>query len=301
MLSFSLLQLLFRGKDTSVRPNDTISIQHDAGPGAFLLCHPSPTPSEQIRYLTWNSLDWDPGFSSPNTASSRRNDSTCFFRVVCVAEETVPIISQKNSGVGRNGLYAVRATVDNGVFTANVSCNFWAVPPVQGLRVIYPPFQDGKIYVPTNSTWLVVKISSSVNASAGWVGGNRSFPFEKQCPPAVALLTVECAREANDSLFSVIMLDGIGQNFTPVVLWAENAVSSQNITVVVKAEEPIRGLRATPDPESRVLLNKRVVSCQEGARMPTVCVGFSETHLDFYPKYRIKKKKILVQEPAAIL
>ncbi|XP_060116940.1 polycystin-1 [Heteronotia binoei] len=249
--------LLFRGKDVSVRPNDTISIQHDTGSGAFLLCRPSRTPSGQIHHLTLNSSDWDPGSSAHNTARSRQN-SVCFLRVLYVAEETVPVISPKNSGVGRYGLYTVKASVDNGVFVANLSCNFWAVAPVQGLHVVYPPVQDGKIYVPTDSTWLLVEVSSGVNASAGWLGGNQNFPFERHCPPAVALLVVECARETNDSWFSVIPLDGIGQNFSTVVLWARNAVSSQNISVVVKAEEPIRGLRATPDPETRVLLNKRV-------------------------------------------
>nr|XP_056722513.1 polycystin-1-like [Euleptes europaea] len=250
--------LLFRGKDAFVGPNDTISIQHDAGPGAFLLCHPSPVPSDPISYLTSTSSDWDPGFLAHDAASSWRNDSVCFLRVLFMAEETVPIIGRENSGVDRYGLYSVRATVDNGVFTTNLSCNFWAVPPVQGLCVIYPAVQDGKIYVPTNRTWLVVKVSSRVNASAGWLGGNQSFPFERHCPPTVAPLTAECARETKDSWFSVITLDGIGQNFSTVVLWAENAVSSQNISIMVKAEEPIRGLRATPDPETRVLLNKRV-------------------------------------------
>ncbi|KAL8174980.1 UNVERIFIED_CONTAM: hypothetical protein K2H54_008049 [Gekko kuhli] len=250
--------LLFRGKNAFVRPNDTVRIQHDAGPGAFLLCRPSLTPSDQTRYLTLNSSDWDPGFPPRNTASSGRNDSVCFLRVLYVSEETVSIISPKNSGVGHYGLYAVRAIVDNGVFSANLSCSFWAVSPVQGLRVVYPAVQDGKIYVPTDNTWLLVKISSGENASASWLGGNQSFPFERHCPPAVTLLTAECARETNDSWFSVILLDGIGLNFSTIMLWAENAVSSQNVSVVVKAEEPIRGLRATPDPETRVLLNKRV-------------------------------------------
>ncbi|XP_054850621.1 polycystin-1 [Eublepharis macularius] len=250
--------LLFRRKDILARPDDTISIQHDAGPGAFLLCHPSQTLSDQISYLTVNSSDWEPDWPALHIASRWRNDSVCFLRVLYVAEETVPIISQENSGVDHYGLYDVRASVDNGVFVTNLSCNFWAVSPVLGFRVIYPPAQDGKIYVPTSSTWVVVKISSGVNASAGWLGGNQSFPFESCCPPAVALLTADCARESNDTWFSVIALDGIGQNLTTVVLWAENTVSSQNISILVKAEEAIRGLRATPDPETRVLLNKRV-------------------------------------------
>ncbi|XP_061456021.1 polycystin-1 isoform X2 [Rhineura floridana] len=250
--------LLFRSKDTFVRPNDTVSIQHDAGPRAFILCHPGHTPPYQMSHFTLNSSDWEPGLPVFSAAGSWQNDSTCYFRVLSVAEETVPIIREENLGVDRSGLYTVRATVDNGVFSTILSCDFQAVSPVSGLHIIYPPEQGGKIYVETNRTWLVVKIFSGANATSGCFEGSQRFSFGRSCPPAVAPLVAECARETNDTWFSVIVLEGIGENVSTRVLWAENAVSFQNITVVVKAEEAIRGLRATPDPETRVLLNNRV-------------------------------------------
>ncbi|XP_053221798.1 polycystin-1 isoform X2 [Podarcis raffonei] len=250
--------LHFRSKDTFIRPNDTVSIQHDAGPGAFILCHPSQVPSYQMSYFTLNSSDWEPGSLMHPEAGGWHNDSTCYFRVLSVAEKTVAIIGEGNLGVDRPGLYAVRATVENGVFSANLSCDFVAVSPVSGLRVIYPPEQGGRIYVETNHTWLVVKISSGVNATAGWFAGSQSFPFGRSCPPSVIPLVPECTRDTNDTWFSVVVLENIGGNASTRVLWAENAVSSQNITITVKAEDAIRGLRATPNPETRVLLNNRV-------------------------------------------
>uniref|UniRef100_A0A670JHV8 Polycystin 1, transient receptor potential channel interacting n=1 Tax=Podarcis muralis TaxID=64176 RepID=A0A670JHV8_PODMU len=256
----SLSQLHFRSKDTFIRPNDTVSIQHDAGPGAFILCHPSQVPSYQMSYFTLNSSDWELGSLMHPEAGGWHNDSTCYFRVLSVAEKTVAIIGEGNLGVDRPGLYAVRATVENGVFSANLSCDFVAVSPVSGLHVIYPPEQGGRIYVETNHTWLVVKISSGVNATAGWFAGSQSFPFGRSCPPSVIPLVPECTRDTNDTWFSVVVLENIGGNASTRVLWAENAVSSQNITITVKAEDAIRGLRATPDPETRVLLNNRVVS-----------------------------------------
>ncbi|KAH0631741.1 hypothetical protein JD844_019498 [Phrynosoma platyrhinos] len=254
-----LYLMLFKNKDISVGPNDTVSIQHDAGPGAFLLCHPNQTPSSQMNYYTWNSSSWESDFPPVrHTSGSWHNGSTCEFRLLSATEETVPIIREENSGVASPGFYAVKAVVDNGVFKTNLSCDFWVASPVSGLQVIYPPEQGGKIYVEVNHTWLVLKIFSGVNGSSGWLGGNQSFPFERNCPPSVAPMVAECAQESNDTWFSVVKLGGIGENVSTVVLWAENAVSSQNITVLVKAEEAIRGLRATPDPESRILLNNRV-------------------------------------------
>ncbi|XP_044308534.1 polycystin-1 isoform X2 [Varanus komodoensis] len=250
--------LLFQSKETITSPSDTMSIQHDAGPGAFLLCHPDQMVPTRMNYFTLNSSDWEPGFPASHVAAAWQNDSLCLFRVLSATEETVPLISPKNRGVQDSGRYVVRTTVDNGVFWTNLSCDFWAASPISGLHVIYPREQGGKIYVETNQTWLVVKILSGVNATSGWLGGRQSFPFERSCPPAVMPLVAECGRESNDTWFSVIALEGIGGNASTVVLWAENAVSSQSVTVVVKAEEAIRGLRATPDPEARVLLGNQV-------------------------------------------
>lgn len=254
--------MLFRSKDTFVKPNDTVSVQHDAGPGTLLLCRPSQKLPAQMSYFTFSSSDWDPGWPAHPTPQGWQNDSRCPFRILVAAEETVPLLPKNNSNVHRPGLYVVQATVNNGIFRRNVSCDFWALSAISGLRVIYPPEKGGRVYVESNSTWLVVKILSGMNATSGRLGGNQSFPFGRSCPPAVTPLVAECARETNDTWFSVILLEGIGHNLSTVVLWAKNAVSSQNITVRVRAEDAIRGLRVTPDPETRVLQNKRVVSHQ---------------------------------------
>lgn len=131
---------------------------------------------------------------------------------------------------------------------------------MSGLRVIHPAPQGSRVYLPSNHTTLVIKLSSGVNATASWLGDNHTFPFEGSCPAPVAPLTADCARETNDTWFAVVSLSSLREGVSTHVLVAENAVSSQNITVTVKVEEPIRGLRAMPDPESRVLLNTRVVS-----------------------------------------
>uniref|UniRef100_A0A8D0H915 Polycystin 1, transient receptor potential channel interacting n=1 Tax=Sphenodon punctatus TaxID=8508 RepID=A0A8D0H915_SPHPU len=225
--------------------------------GAELRCRPSTTSPYRLHYVSVNSSDWMSNLPASRTAGIWKNDTVCSLRVLYAPEETTPLISQENPSLAHHGLYTVKASVESGVFSANLSCSFWVVSPVMGLRVIYPPTQGGKVYMPTNNTWLVVKISSGVNATASWLGRNQTFSFEVTCPPTVTPLTTECTRDTNDTWFSVITLSGIGESVSTVVLIAENAVSSQNITIKVKTEEPIQGLRVTPDPETRVLLNNR--------------------------------------------
>uniref|UniRef100_A0A803T4V6 Polycystin 1, transient receptor potential channel interacting n=1 Tax=Anolis carolinensis TaxID=28377 RepID=A0A803T4V6_ANOCA len=246
--------LLFKNKDVSIGPNDTLSIQHDAGPGAFLLCHRNRVPSSPTSYFSWNSSAWEMDFHPSFHASKWHNDSECEFRLLCTTEETSPIIRKQNFGIPSPGFYTLRATISNTVFATNVSCDFGVESPISGLRVVSPPEQGGILYVEANHTFLVVKISSGgANTTVGWIGGNRSTLFEKTCPVSV----VKCGPKTDDTWFAVVSLEGIAENGSTVVLQAENTVSTQNLTVVVKAEEGIRGLRATPDPESRILLNSR--------------------------------------------
>ncbi|XP_048176744.1 polycystin-1 isoform X3 [Corvus hawaiiensis] len=246
----SQYQVTFRKENIFVRAGDVFSIQHNASSGSFLQCHPSAT-----SVYRRNSSEWAPGPSDGSVDPPRTNSTVCSVWVRYAEEQLVPVLSPHNTGLEHPGHYTVRASVDNGVFSANLSCSFRVASRVSGLRVIHPAPQGSRVYLPTNHTMLVVKLSSGVNATASWLGDNRTVPFVATCPAAVALL---CARETNDTWFAVVQLGGLGEGVSTHVLVAENAVSSQNITVTVKVEEPIRGLRATPDPESRVLVNTRV-------------------------------------------
>ncbi|NWR90348.1 PKD1 protein, partial [Furnarius figulus] len=248
----------FRKENIFVRAGDVFSIQHSAGSGSFLQCQPSATSQSRTSVLHVNSSEWALGLSDGSVDPTWTNNTVCSLRVRYAEEQLVPVLSPHNTGLDHPGHYMVRASVDNGFFSANLSCSFWVASRVSGLRVIHPAPQGSRVYLPTNHTTLVVKLSSGVNATVTWLGDNRTVPFVGACPAAVAPLTAQCARENNDTWFAVVQLSGLGEGLSTHVLLAENAVSSQNITVTVKVEEPIRGLRATPDPESRVLLNTRV-------------------------------------------
>ncbi|NXQ21770.1 PKD1 protein, partial [Peucedramus taeniatus] len=246
----SQYQVTFSKENIFVRAGDVFSIQHSAGSGSFLRCHRSATSLGRR-----NSSEWALGPSPSPVDPPRTNSSVCSVRVRYAEEQLVPVLSPHNAGLEQPGHYRVRASVDNGLFSANLSCSFLLATPVSGLRVIHPAPQGSRVYLPTNHTTLLLKLSSGVNATARCLGDNHTVPFVATCPAALASL---CARETNDTWFAVVQLGGLGEGVSTHVLVAENSVSSQNITVTVKVEEPIRGLRATPDPESRVLLNTRV-------------------------------------------
>ncbi|NWU79791.1 PKD1 protein, partial [Onychorhynchus coronatus] len=254
----SQYQVSFREENIFIRAGDVFTIQHNAGSGSFLQCQPSATSLSRTSVLRANSSAWALGLSEGAVDAPWVNSTVCSLRVRYAEEQLVPLLSPHNAGLDHPGLYSVRASVDNGVFGANLSCSFWVASRVSGLRVIHPAPQGSRVYLPTNHTTLVLKLSSGVNATATWLGDNRTVPFTGACPAAVAPLTAQCARDNNDTWFAVVQLSGLREGLSTHVLVAENAVSSQNITVTVKVEEPIRGLRATPDPESRVLLNTRV-------------------------------------------
>ncbi|XP_058705740.1 polycystin-1 isoform X2 [Poecile atricapillus] len=246
----SQYQVTFRKENIFVRAGDVFSIQHNAASGSFLQCHPGATSLDRRN---WS--EWAQGLSPSSISSPRTNSSVCSLRVRYTEEQLVPVLSPHNAGLEQPGHYTVRAAVDNGFFSANLSCSFQVTSRVSGLRVLHPAPQGSRVYLPTNHTTLLLKLSSGLNATASRLGDNHTVPFVATCPAALAPL---CVRDTNDTWFAVVQLGSLGEGVSTHVLLAENSVSSQNITVTVKVEEPIRGLRATPDPESRVLLNTRV-------------------------------------------
>ncbi|XP_057604906.1 polycystin-1 isoform X2 [Hippopotamus amphibius kiboko] len=245
----------FHSQDSPLLPGDLISLQHDAGPGALLRCPPAlGRPGSEAPYFSTNVSAWLAHL--PAQLEAAPTGPACALRLLAATEQLTPLLGlSPNPGLQRPGRYEVRAMVGNSVSRHSLSCSFNVLSPVTGLRTIYPAPYDGRFYVPTNGSALVLQVDSGANATATarWPGGNVSAPFEATCPATVAALVPGCAHEANSTLFSVLALPGLREGEHEVEVVVENGVGWANLSLQVKAEEPIRGLRATPSPEARVL------------------------------------------------
>ncbi|EOA94669.1 Polycystin-1, partial [Anas platyrhynchos] len=237
----------FRNEDIFVRAKDVFSIQHSAGLGSFLQCQPSPTSPNKTNFFSTNSSDWAFGLSALPACARDTNDT--WFAVLSL------------SGL-REGASSHVLVAENAVSSQNITVVVKVEEPIRGLRATPDP--ESRVLLNTRVSYVPVMEAGSDVTFRWTVDDKPSFTFYNvvfnviyQSP---AVYKLSCARDTNDTWFAVLSLSGLREGASSHVLVAENAVSSQNITVVVKVEEPIRGLRATPDPESRVLLNTRVVS-----------------------------------------
>ncbi|XP_037363702.1 polycystin-1 [Talpa occidentalis] len=240
------------GLDGPLLPGDLVSLQHDAGPGALLRCPPAPGPA--APHFTAHALAWLahlPAQLQPAPAGPH-----CALRLLAATERVTPLLGPgPNPGLRRPGRYEVQATVGNSVSRHDLSCRFDVLSPVAGLRVLHPTPQDGRRYVPTVGSVLVLQVDAGANAtaSARWPGGNASAPFSAECPAQAAALVPSCAREANGTLFSVLVLPRLPEGELTMEVLVESGAGRARLSLPLRAEEPVCGLRAIPSPEARVL------------------------------------------------
>ncbi|KAJ8246238.1 hypothetical protein GJAV_G00265350, partial [Gymnothorax javanicus] len=263
----SRLQLVHEQiSDIFVAAGDFIALQHDAGPGALLQCGHDPSSPWRQSLLMLTDSDWINGtdVDVPENSTAWAEDRACLLRVLYTGQENSTISGPDlQAGLPIPGNYTFRVTSNNPDFPSGASCAIRVVPPL-GLTVIYPPSQNETIYFPTNQTFLLAMVRSWHKVWAGWEGGNQSVLFLPSCPPDLPSVVAECrANLHNDSLFVYLDLQLEGTPATPMVLTAHSAVASANLTLQMKVEEPLRGLRVTPHPTQRVLMETMVAYSAE--------------------------------------
>ncbi|XP_060028588.1 polycystin-1 isoform X1 [Erinaceus europaeus] len=244
----------FHDLDDPLLPGDLFSLQHDGGPGALLHCPLALScPGPTAPYFSANASGWL--LHLPPQLEAAPAGPSCALRVLTATECLTPLLG-RNPGLRQPGRYEVRATVGSSVSQHNLSCLFQVVSPVAGLQLLYPVPQDGHLYIPTHGSALVLQVDSGANVTATvhWPGGNVSAPFEAKCPATVATWVPNCDLKANSTLFSVLALPGLSEGEHTVDVAVENDGGGRaDLSLWLRAEEPICGLRATPSPEARVL------------------------------------------------
>ncbi|XP_056391560.1 polycystin-1 isoform X2 [Hyla sarda] len=251
----------FEDVSVEVLPDTLLVVQHDAPAKKFLHCHPSRS-YHVIRQHSW--MDCIPGDllggSLVNSTAEKRpskegSGASCSIRVIGTTANSSALFSpQPNSGLKYPGIYTVSARFSNPLFEATDSCTFTVMSPVSGLKVIYPIPQEEIYYVPINDTILVLKLLTGSNATAHWVGTNQSWSFGQTCPAVISA----CDAVRGDVSYAEIHLKGLRKGVVEIVILVQNEMSSENKTIQVKMEEPIRGLSISPYPQERVLVNTRV-------------------------------------------
>ncbi|MBN3322381.1 PKD1 protein, partial [Atractosteus spatula] len=142
----------------------------------------------------------------------------------------------------------------------NTEPGAWTEDAVCYLRVLY----TRKQVVPIESELLKAGLPNQGMytfqvAVARWQGSNQTFPFQETCPTELASAVEACRSNAdNSTLFAYLDLDLRAPQESQVVITVENPLSSANLTVRVRVEEPLRGLKIVPNPNQRVLMESLV-------------------------------------------
>ncbi|XP_039599396.1 polycystin-1-like, partial [Polypterus senegalus] len=243
------------GDNTTVLPGDTVAVQHDADPGSLIDCHPDASSPWRQDHLHMNLSEWtrDPENNESNVQKVR--DSVCNLRFRYTSQRESPFDHEVlKMGLPTQGNYTFYARTKSRTLADALSCTFQVVAPL-ALTVVYPTPQDGIIYVSRDQSFILVKVHSKGNVTAHWDGSNQTFTFTSKCPAEAAHLK-ECAADSSDGTqFAVVDLDLLNSTSVSFLLTAEDGVSRENLTLAVKVEDAVRGLRVLPDPNQRVLVN----------------------------------------------
>ncbi|XP_051790089.1 polycystin-1 isoform X2 [Erpetoichthys calabaricus] len=243
------------GDNITVLPGDTVAVQHDADSGSLIDCHHAASSPWRQDLLYMNLSEWTRSPVNDESNVQKVRDSVCNLRFRYTSQRESPFDHEAlEVGLPTQGEYTFYAQTKSRTLADALSCTFQVVAPL-ALTVVYPTPQEGIIYVSRDQSFILVKVHSKANVTAHWDGGNQTFTFTRKCPAEAAHLK-ECAADLSDGTqFAVVDLDFGNSTSVSFLLIAEDGVSRENLTLEVKVEDAVRGLRVLPDPNQRVLVN----------------------------------------------
>uniref|UniRef100_A0A7N8XQB0 Polycystic kidney disease 1a n=1 Tax=Mastacembelus armatus TaxID=205130 RepID=A0A7N8XQB0_9TELE len=154
-------------------------------------------------------------------------------------------------------------------YPASASCPLRVVPPL-GLTILHPISQNSTIYLQPNDTRLLLRVQSRYLTRVSQRDSNRSVTFHPECPSEFSASPALCRPGPNSgtgvdtsepSVYAVLELNlSEEEQKSPVQveLEAHNNVTEASLVVVVRLEEPLRGLVVQPHPAQRVLMESVV-------------------------------------------
>lgn len=247
-------QVMFKGREFPVFPDDILAVQHTRKSGEFLHCSSVSDSAWSQSYISIPGPDWG---GWVNVAVSALTDGghwvdnvSCDLRLIYAdpghlyGPYSVVNSTQRETGIDANIPRDVR---------------FDFQTPVTGLQVLYPVLgKESQIDLALNiQTLIIIKILSGRNATSSWSApvSKAGVPFLKFCPEEISEFRPLCQRDSHDTWFSYAYLMPTRQGEQTLNITASNQLNSQTLSVKIQAHVIITGLRIQPQGFHRVLVD----------------------------------------------
>lgn len=247
-------QVMFKGKDLPVFPDDILAIQHTRKSGAFLHCASGSDSAWRQSYLSISGPDWggwvDVAVSALTDRGQWMDNISCDLRLI-----------YEDPGHLYGPSSVVNSTPsDPGVDVSTLSSILIdARTPVTGMQILYPvPDKETRMFLPVNiQTLIIIKILSGRNATSSWSApvSRAGVPFLTSCPAEISEIQQVCQRDSPDTWFSYAYIILTRQGEQTLNITASNQVNSQTLSVKIQAHDVITGLRIHPQGFHRVLVD----------------------------------------------
>ncbi|XP_027011464.2 polycystin-1 [Tachysurus fulvidraco] len=248
------INVMFKGKEFPVFPDDILAVQHTRKSGEFLHCSSVSDSAWSQSYISILGPDWG---GWVNVAVSALTDGghwvdnvSCDLRLIYAdpghlyGPYSVVNSTQRETGIDPN-------------IPGDVRFDFQT--PVTGLQVLYPVLDnENQIDLASDiQTLIIIKILSGRNATSSWSApvSRAGVPFLKSCPEEISEFRPLCQRDSRDTWFSYAYLMPTRQGEQTLNITASNQLNSQTLSVKIQAHVIITGLRIQPQGFHRVLVD----------------------------------------------
>lgn len=253
-LLYLFTQVMFKGKEFPVFPDDILAVQHTRKSGEFLQCTSDSDSAWRQSYISVPGPEWggwvDVAVSALIDEGHWLDNMSCDLRLIY---EDLGHLSGPSAAVNST---PSEAGID---LSTPSSVPIDAQTPVSGMQILYPvPGKENRIHLPVNiQTLIIIEILSGRNATSSWSApvSRAGVPFRKSCPAEISEIQVVCQRDSPETWFSYVYVMPTSQAEQTLNITASNQLSSQTLSVKIQAHIIITGLRIQPQGFHRVLVD----------------------------------------------